>query len=53
MSLPAGGLSSSVVAADLLEPDNWRRPSLLVDYELGGVALNDPSQGLQVQPWVA
>jgi hypothetical protein len=28
-------------------------PSPVVDYELGGVALNDPSQGLQVKPWKA
>ena len=29
------------------------RQGTLVDYELGGIALNDPSQGLMVQNWRA
>ena len=34
----------------LLAPDNLpKRPS--IDYEMGGVSLQDPSQGLLVQPW--
>lgn len=33
-----------------MEPDNWVTTPL-VDYELGGVALTDASQGLMVKPW--
>lgn len=53
MSLPGNAASSSAVQAALLSPDNRDRSDLLLDYELGGVALNDPSGGLQVQPWEA
>ena len=34
-------------------PDSIERPSALVDYELGGRALNDASEGLQVHRWIA
>lgn len=34
-----------------LYPDNIVSTSELEDYELGGVAIQDPSQGLQVQVW--
>lgn len=53
MSMPGDAISSTAVQAALLSPDNRDRTDLLLDYELGGVALNDPSQGLQVQPWEA
>lgn len=35
-----------------LHPDELD-PSMIEDYELGGIDLNDPSQGLQVQTWRA
>lgn len=53
MSLPGDAAASTAVQAPLLSPDNRDRTDLLLDYELGGVALNDPSAGLQVQPWEA
>lgn len=51
MSLPGNALSPVAVPSSLLHPDTLGRPSLLMDYELGGIGLQDPSQGLQVQPW--
>lgn len=53
MSMPGNALSSEPVQAAHLPPDNRDRKDLLLDFELGGIALNDPSQGLQVQPWEA
>ena len=50
--LPDESLSSTDIPGILLYPDNLVT-SPLQDYELGGVALNDPSQGLQVQLWTA
>lgn len=44
-------LSSPSVPGNFLPPDD-REPPLLADYELGGAALNDASQGLEVQVWV-
>jgi len=49
--IPLNKLSSVPVYAPYLTPDNVERPSALVDYEMGGIALNDPSQGLQVLIW--
>lgn len=34
-----------------LFPDNLSPGSPLESYEMGGIAIQDPSQGLQVQPW--
>ncbi len=51
--IPENKLSSTPVYAPFLTPDNVERPSALVDYELGGIALNDPSQGLEVHRWIA
>ena len=48
--IPEHLLSTTVVQADFLFPDSLER-SDLVDYELGGIALSDPSQGLEVQRW--
>lgn len=42
--------SSSPIVGFLYAPDNIpKRPT--IDYELGGVALQDPSQGLSMQTW--
>lgn len=50
--LPDGVLSSTPVAGSMVAPDNLvvspRR-----DYERGGVALGDASQGLSVRDWTA
>ena len=48
--IPDKRLSSTVLAGEFLAPDD-RPYKALVDYELGGIALQDPSQGLQVQRW--
>lgn len=39
--------------APLLAPDDLGRPGRRIDYEMGGAAVGDPSQGLMVQPWRA
>lgn len=52
MSLPDHVLSSWSVVSDLLFPDNLV-PSATHDYEMGGVALQDGTQGLQVRAWEA
>lgn len=51
MSMPGNVLSDAPAAADFLPPDDRVRGSLLVDYEMGGAAIGDPSQGLRVQAW--
>lgn len=51
MALPLNQLSSTPVPSLFLAPDSRLRLSLLADYELGGVALFDASQGLMVQVW--
>lgn len=48
--IPDNRLSTINIPSRLLAPDDRAR-SKLVDYELGGIALNDPSQGLQLQTW--
>jgi len=48
--MPDHMLSSQVIAGNYLYPDNLP-PSRIVDYEYGGIALNDASQGLMVQVW--
>lgn len=50
MSIPGNTLSTEPVIGDFLAPDDNVR-QLLVDWELGGIALSDPSEGLQVQEW--
>lgn len=53
MSLPDGGTLSTVpTPGNYLAPDAAVASSLL-DWERGGVALNDPSQGLDVRNWYA
>ena len=53
MALPNNMASSVPVRSAWLAPDDVGRTDLLIDYELGGVGLNDPSEGLQVQTWEA
>lgn len=50
MALPGDALSSESVVGSFLPPRNdLKQP--LEDYELGGLALNDASQGLEVYTW--
>lgn len=53
MSLPLNTLSATPVVSTWLAPDDIVRADSTVDYELGGIALSDPSQGLRVQSWRA
>lgn len=48
--LPLNELSTSVKYANFLDPDAFI-PTFTKDYELGGIALRDPTQGLEVQVW--
>lgn len=50
MSLPENALSSIAISAALLPPDN-SGGSLVADYERGGLAISDPSLGLNYQDW--
>jgi hypothetical protein len=54
MSIPVnlGGarLSTTLIAGHYLYPDNLQT-YILLDYELGGIGLNDPSAGLRYQKW--
>lgn len=50
--LPFNELSSVSVPGEFLSPDD-QRVNPLIAKELGGIALSDPSQGLQVQVWTA
>lgn len=53
MALPESQFTDEPVEGNFLAPDDRARTSLLVDYELGGIAIGDPSQGLQYQVWEA
>lgn len=48
--LPEHALSTIPIIAPFLFPKDLP-PNAIVDYDLGGVALNDPTQGLMVQAW--
>jgi len=48
--LPENRLSSVAITADFLPPDD-QGVGPLFDWERGGIALNDPSQGLNVRVW--
>lgn len=50
MALPDGVLSTEVIQGRFLYPDS-RTGTRLEDYEMGGIALGNSSQGLQYQPW--
>lgn len=52
MAYQENRLSTQVVPGDFQTPDDLET-SALIDYELGGIALNDPTQGLRVQTWTA
>lgn len=51
--LPLNKLSTEPVRGDYLRPDDRSILNPLEDWELGGVGLQDPSQGLQVKVWHA
>jgi hypothetical protein len=53
MSLPNNSLSTVPVTANFLSPDELARPSRLIDYERGGVAFGDASEGITVRNWIA
>lgn len=50
--IPGNSLSTSLAIGTYVPPDelyDWCKK--LIDYEEGGVALNDPSQGMRVRAW--
>jgi hypothetical protein len=49
--LPQQALSTTPQKAGFLFPDNVVRRTELEDYEMGGLALSDPSEGLLYQAW--
>jgi hypothetical protein len=49
--LPDNELSQKVIRSSLLYPDRFLYASLTEDYEYGGLAIQDPSEGLLYQPW--
>lgn len=51
MTLPNNQLAPDGPIGVWLQPDNTARIDPLVDYELGGIGISDPSQGLQIQNW--
>jgi len=52
MAIPNNALSSEVRSAAFLSPDN-QVSSLTKDYERGGVAIDDGTQGMLVRDWWA
>lgn len=48
--MPANA-ASAVAVPDNFRPPDGDRTSNVEDYERGGIAINDPSQGLDVQVW--
>lgn len=50
--LPNDALSSAPVTGVLLTPDSQVQHRL-IDYERGGIALNDSTQGIDLQTWTA
>ena len=53
MSLPPGGLSSIYVTGSYAEAPEAKKWQQLRDWELGGVSINNPEEGLRVQEWTA
>ena len=49
--LPDNVLSTREMPSTFLYPDGIVNNKLTEDYEMGGVALQNPSQGLRVKPW--
>lgn len=50
MAIPEDRMSTTVVPADWLYPDNLER-DWTTDYEAGPIALSDPTAGLKFQAW--
>ncbi len=51
MALPNNQLSATPVPSGYLSPDAHIRVNTLYDYERGGVALNDASEGVNTYDW--
>lgn len=51
MTLPLDRLAKTYDIGELLSPDSIYRRNKLIDYELGGIALQDPTSGLEYQEW--
>jgi hypothetical protein len=51
--IPMERLSTTVVSAPYKAPDDIETASLLIEREMGGVGLNDSSQGHLVQVWTS
>lgn len=49
--IPSKALSLIPAPAPFITPDDREVTVSLIDHELGGIGLSDPSQGLQVQTW--
>lgn len=52
MGLPSNELASSPIAGNYIEPRTIEKKPL-IDLEVGGIGLQDPSAGLQYQTWKA
>lgn len=50
--IPMGRLSTVAVPSEFQSPDDVEPENMLIDYELGGVALNNTAQGLKYQTWI-
>lgn len=51
MALPGNTFFDGGEGSAFLAPDNFSSKIQTVDRELGGIAISDPSQGLQYQEW--
>lgn len=49
--IPDNELSVKPIRASLLYPNRFLLASLTEDYEMGGIAIQDPSEGVNYQPW--
>lgn len=49
--MPDNELSSKPVRASILYPNRFLLASLTEDYEMGGLDIQDPSKGVNFQPW--
>lgn len=49
--IPDNSLSSRTIQSRFIFPDGIIFNGFHQDYEMGGIALQDPSQGLEYQPW--
>lgn len=49
--MPDNVLSTETIQGRFIPPDDIITDEL-TDYEMGGIAIQDPSQGLMVQPWI-